>query len=508
MSSPAASWRPHREVPTTAPPASSPGAGPIVVDTGVFDAISDAIVARSSANGAVTFLNRAAERLYGWTRSEIGHPQTGDRLETEYMVPLDEIETELRLAGAWEGRLIRRTKAGHRVPVQSRWVTAVGPEGCSCLVQIDRALSSTAVGHRSGLEREEIFRLLVASVSEYAIFVLDPKGRVVTWNEGAERLKQYRRDEILGRHFSVFYEPEDVAAGRPDWVLAQAGANGHYAEEGWRVRKDGSRFWASILLTALWDESNQLRGFAKITRDLTEKHGQMERLAELESVKSQFLRLASHELGGPLAIIRGYTSMLSEGLWGGSTPEQAKAYRVLDNKARHMVWLVNQLLDASRLEDAEMPADLRPIDLRGPVEEAFDETQTLAPSSHRLVLHLPDASVVAQADERAVLSIVQNLLSNAVKYSPSGGTVTCSVTKTPSRALVTVTDTGVGISQGDMARLFTRFGRIITRDNSHIAGAGLGLYVSRELAQRQGGDLTATSVEGRGSTFELSLPLA
>jgi signal transduction histidine kinase len=305
----------------------------------------------------------------------------------------------------------------------------------------------------------------------------------------------------------VFYEPSDVAAGRPDWILAQAAAEGHYAEEGWRVRKDGSRFWASILLTALWDDSKQLRGFAKITRDLTEKHAQLERLAELESVKSQFMRLASHELGGPLAIIRGYTSMLTEGWWGESTPAQAKAYRVLDSKARHMVWLVNQLLEASRLEDTEMPSDLRPVDVRGPVEEAFDEARTLAPPSHRLVLKIPEQPVVAQADERAVLSIVQNLLSNAVKYSPEGGTVTCAVSVARPRALIRVTDTGIGISDDDMARLFTRFGRIITRDNSHIAGAGLGLYLSRDLARRQGGDLSATSVEGSGSTFELSLPL-
>ncbi len=433
--------------------------------------------------------------------------RAGDLLRTEYLVPAEEIESELRLAGAWEGRLVRQSKAGARISVLSRWVTAVGPDGNPYLVQIDRVLHSADDGHRSGLEREEIFRLLVASVTEYAIFVLDPKGRVVTWNDGAERLKRYRRDEILGRHFSVFYEPADVTAGRPEWVLAQAAANGHYGEEGWRVRKDGSRFWASILLTALWDDSRQLRGFAKITRDLTEKHAQMERLAELESAKSHFLRLASHELGGPLSIIRGYTSMLAEGWWGESTPEQAKAYRVLDNKAQHMVWLVNQLLEASRLEDTEMPADLRPIDLRRPVEEAFEEARTLAPPTHRLVLEVPAGPVVAQADQQMVLSILQNLLTNAVKYSPTGGTITCAVNANPSRALVRVTDTGIGIGEADMARLFTRFGRIVTPDNSDIAGAGLGLYLSPELAWRQRGDLTATSVEGSGSTFELSLPL-
>jgi PAS domain S-box-containing protein len=478
------------------------------MEPAVFDAISDAVVGRMGAHGTVTFLNRAAERLYGWTRAEISQSDGRDPLRTEYPVPVDEIETELRVAGAWEGQLVRHTRVGRRVPILSRWVRAVGPGGTPCLVQIDRPLVGADSGQRAGLEREEIFRLLVASVSEYAIFVLDPEGRVLTWNEGAERLKRYRREEILGRHFSIFYEPADVADGRPERILAQAAAEGHFAEEGWRVRKDGTRFWASILLTALWDDSRQLRGFAKITRDLTEKHAQMERLAELESVKSQFLRLASHELGGPLAIIRGYTSMLAEGLWGKSTPAQVKAYEVLDSKARHMVWLVNQLLEASRLEDTAKPSELRPIDLRGPVGEAFDEARTLAPPSHRLVLNMPDRPVIVHGDEHAVVSIVQNLLSNAVKYSPAGGTITCEVTTSPSHAAVSVTDSGIGISDADLARLFTRFGRIITRDNSHIPGAGLGLYLSRDLARRQGGDLQATSVEGSGSTFELTLPIA
>ena len=478
------------------------------VDETVFDALDEPIVRRATPGGAVTSLNQAAERIYGWTRSELQDVPAGDPLRTEYEVPLAQIEAELGRQGLWEGRLVRHTKAGHRVPVLSRWVSTAQPDGGLSVVQIDRPLETVGRADPSRWERDEIFRILVASVKEYAIFVLDPEGRVVTWNVGAERLKQYRREEILGRHFSVFYEPQDAAAGRPDQNLARARAEGHYAGEGWRVRKDGSRFWASILITALRDESNQLRGFAKITRDLTEKHDQIENLAQLEAVKSQFLRLASHELGGPLSIIRGYTSMLEEGMWGDSTPEQAKAYRVLDSKARHMVWLVDQLLDASRLQDGALPADLRPLDLRQPVGEAFDDAQALAPPTHELVLKLPEEPVMVRADGRATLSIVQNLLSNAVKYSPEGGTVTCEVTATDAQAAVNVTDNGIGISEADMARLFTRFGRIITPQNSHIPGAGLGLYVSREMARRQGGDLSASSIDGSGSTFALTLPRA
>lgn len=478
------------------------------MDEAVFDSLSDPVVRRTSAEGPITFLNRAAEQAYGWTRSELREIHVGDPLRTEYQSPLTEIAADLQREGSWEGRLVRHAKDGRPVPVSSRWLRTAHLDGGSSLVQIDRPLSSAGGAGRSSGDRDEIFGLLVASVEEYAIFVLDPEGRVVTWNVGAERLKQYRRDEVLGRHFSIFYEPEDAAAGRPQQVLARAAAEGHYGEEGWRVRKDGSRFWAGILLTALRDESGGLRGFAKITRDLTEKHAQIERLAELEAVKSQFLRLASHELGGPLAILRGYLSMLQEGMWGEPTAEQAKAYAVLDGKARHMVWLVNQLLEAARLEDGDVPWELRPLDLRTVVRKPFDDARALAPPSHRLVLTVPDHPVIVRADERASASVVENLLSNAIKYSPRGGTVNCEVTTAGADALVKVTDTGIGISEADMPKLFTRFGRIITPQNSDIPGVGLGLYLSRELARRQGGDLNATSVDGSGSTFELTLKRA
>src|SRR5437762_9944533 len=202
-------------------------------------------------------------------------------------------------------------------------------------------LRKGSIAEQKGLDDQ--FALLVSNVVDYAIFMLDPTGVVVTWNEGAQRVKGYSADEIIGRHFSVFYPAEEVRNRKPDWELEIAVREGHYAEENWRVRKDGTRFWASVVITALRDQTGRLRGFGKVTRDLTERHEQEEarnaardreearlrahadRMAELERTKAQFLNLASHELRGPLTLIRGYNSMLQDGsIPAGQVPAVAR----------------------------------------------------------------------------------------------------------------------------------------------------------------------------------------
>jgi signal transduction histidine kinase len=181
---------------------------------------------------------------------------------------------------------------------------------------------------------------------------------------------------------------------------------------------------------------------------------------------------------------------------------------VLDAKARHMNLLVNQMLEAARLEDGRLQVDLQRLDLRRPVAQAYEEARLLAPATLDVQLDEPGDPVPVHGDELRLLAVVQNLLDNAIKYSPDGGTVRCRVEQREGAALVEVTDQGVGIAADDMPTLFTRFGRVVTSENSHIPGAGLGLYLCRELAQMHGGELSASSEEGRGSTFRLSLPLA
>jgi signal transduction histidine kinase len=233
-----------------------------------------------------------------------------------------------------------------------------------------------------------------------------------------------------------------------------------------------------------------------------------ERVAALEDVKSKFLRLASHELRGPLAVVRGYVSMLEDGTYGGRPDELPAVYAILAAKAGQMDLLVTQMLEAARLEEGRLRMDLRRIDLRPPVRDAFDGARPSAGPKHEMRLVLPDEPVEVVADAWRVTTIVANLVDNAVKYSPDGGPVRCSVRAGSGVAVVEVADRGLGIAEADLPALFTRFGRIVTAENSHILGTGLGLYLSRELAHMQGGTLTAASLAGAGSTFTLTLPLS
>jgi len=282
------------------------------------------------------------------------------------------------------------------------------------------------------------FALLVSGVVDYGIFMLDPTGGIVTWNEGAQRIKGYAASEIIGRHFSVFYPAEEVRNRKPDWELEVARREGRYEEEGWRVRKDGTRFWAHVIITALRDESGRLRGFGKVTRDLTERRAEeiqrnvdrekealqlrahAERMAELERTKTHFLNLASHELRGPLTVVRGYNSMLADG----SIPaDQIPAIsRLLEIKLAQMDRLIEQMLDTARLEHDAFDPPEEIFNLGSVAQEQIDVFRPLS-EGRRLLLDGGDIEVLAKGDRLRIATIVANLLDNALKYSPDGGDI-------------------------------------------------------------------------------------
>lgn len=490
---------------------SSPTPPSLSVDerAGLLDLAFDAIFAHSVSDHTIVYWNRGAERLYGWTSSEAVGRHKVQLLNTTFPEPLRQIERELLQTGTWEGQLVQQHKDGRWLVVASRWATRTGDGTLPDLIlEINRDLTPRVEAERRLDETDEMLRLLVSSVREYAMFVLDPQGRIVTWNDGAWRLTQYARDEIMGQHFSVFYDAGQQAAGKPDRELLIAEREGQFEEEGWRLRKDGSRFWANVLITALRDPGGELRGFAKITRDLTEKHLEAQRLGELEAVKSEFLRLASHELRGPVGTLRGYTSMLQDGAFDRDPAARARAYQVLDAKARHLAMLTNQMLEMARLEDGRLHLEFQGMDLRAPVAQAYEEACQLAPACHELRLEQPDEPILVEGDELRLITIVQHLIDNAVKYSPNGGTVIVRVEASAQTAAVEVRDEGIGIADEDMPTLFTRFGRVVSPENSHIPGAGLGLYLCQELALMHRGEVTVSSQVGKGSTFRLQLPLA
>jgi PAS domain S-box-containing protein len=373
---------------------------------------------------------------------------------------------------------------------------------------------------------EERFGALVDGVRDYAIFWLDQAGHVTSWNQGAERIKGYRADEILGRHFSTFYPEEEVAAGKPDHELSVAKQEGHFEEEGWRLRKDGSRFWASVLITALHDDAGLLRGFAKVTRDVTERKRMQDllieserreaakfreladRTAAIDQMKSRFMNLASHELRTPISLIRGYVSLFEAGDLGTLNEHGKRAVSVMSGQTQDINLLIEQMLEAAKLEEGSLTLQQESLDLREIVVRAVDSFRRSSSSECRLSVTTPDKTVPVIGDRRRLGIVLQNLLDNAVKYSPKPGAVLCELMTVPGWAEVKVHDKGLGLDAEQVDQLFRPFGRIVTDETAHIGGTDLGLYLSRELTRLQGGDITVESERGAGSTFTVRLPMA
>ncbi len=256
------------------------------------------------------------------------------------------------------------------------------------------------------------------------------------------------------------------------------------------------------------DETERLQGrYATAVAMALERAGLTERLAAVEHSKTEFLNLASHEMRGPLTGLRGYLTMLVSGDLG-TLPDKAQSVvPVLLRQTKQMGLIVDQMLETARLTDDRLQLRFKRSDLASLVEAAVAEARPLLPDTHKLTLALPKSPVFVSCDSERVNTIIANLLDNAIKYSPAGGAVTCDLRCRGETAEFHVTDQGMGIKRADIGKLFTRFGRIVTAENAHIPGTGLGLYICRELARRHGGDLTVKSSPGKGTTFTLRLPL-
>jgi PAS domain S-box-containing protein len=355
-----------------------------------------------------------------------------------------------------------------------------------------------------------LFRMLVESVEDYAIFILDATGHVQTWNTGAERIKGYRADEIIGRHFSTFYPEEDLRAGKCEMELEVAGREGRFEDEGWRLRKDGSRFWANVVITAMRDPTGALVGFSKVTRDLTlRRQAEEERAARLAAeqanqAKDEFLAMLGHELRNPLApIVTALQLMRLRGDVG-----SAKEQQVIERQVNHVMRLVDDLLDVSRIARGKVELRLRLLDLRDVVARAIELASPLIEQrQHRLVVDLSPGAVTVDGDEARLVQVFGNLLTNAARYTPAGGEITVMMRAVGGSAVVAVRDDGMGIDAATLPRIFDLF--VQGERGAERGGLGLGLTLARSLVALHRGTVEAVSAgRGQGSTFTVRLPIA
>ncbi|MBD8271695.1 ATP-binding protein [Pseudomonas fluorescens] len=357
-------------------------------------------------------------------------------------------------------------------------------------------------------ENEERLRLIIDGVKDYGIFALDIAGYVTSWNAGAERIKGYTEQEIIGQHFSLFYLPQECPQ-HPAMALDEATRKGHYMEEGWRLRQDGTRFWASVVITAQFDATGALRGFSKITRDITDRRaaeialGTAREEAERASrAKSEFLSRMSHELRTPLNSILGFAQLLDLDSAAGQKAQVGHILRA----GQHLLTLINEVLDIAKIEAGRLPLNIEPIPLAGTLQEALALVSPMAADAGIQLQALPTlaADIGIVADRQRLTQVLLNLLSNAIKYNRPEGQVSIEVKIEGQRIGVSVCDTGKGIAANHIGQLFKPFERLGA--DPKVEGSGLGLALSKSLLEKMNGGLSVHSQHDIGSRFTLELP--
>jgi len=365
-------------------------------------------------------------------------------------------------------------------------------------------------------QSEERFRWMVDNVADCAIIMLDTTGHVVSWNRGAERIKGYTADEIIGQHFSRFYRKEDIKSGKPEQELLIATTDGRFEEEAWRVRKDGSQFWANVVIETMRDRAGVQIGFSKITRDRTER-----RLADAEltaareaadaanQAKSDFLANMSHEIRTPMAAILGYADLMLDPIQSQSWHQNGLL--AIRRNGQHLLEVINDVLDLSKIEAGGATVERVSCELPPVAAEAISITEPKA-IEKGLTLSLEFSTPVPRTgltDPLRLRQTLVNLIGNAIKFTEKGGVVvrvSCDgPSATNARMKFEVIDTGVGMTEQELPRLFKVFSQADASTTRRFGGTGLGLAISRRFARLLGGDITVSSQAGNGSAFTLDV---
>jgi len=504
----------------------APGGGSGLVDNVLTDdpfklliqSIVDYAIYMLDPEGNVTSWNVGAERIKGFQTEEIVGQHFSKFYtdeDREARVPERVLETA-RKEGKFQGEGWRVRKDGTRF-----WASVVvdrinGEDGKLLgFAKITRDMTEQREAQHALLEAERRFRILIQGVTDYAIYMLDPEGRVTNWNAGAERIKGYSPDEIIGQHFSRFYTSDDFDAGVPKRALETARETGRYEAEGWRVRKDGTRFWASVVIDAIKDEDGKIIGFAKITRDQTEKR---EAQLRLEESREQLFRSQKMEALGQLTggLAHDFNNLLTAILGAAdlalrnvADPEKLK--RMLDgirNSAQRGAGLTKQLLAFARAQQLE----IRQIDLKDFMGDVTTLVRPSLRSDIELVTEISDQLWPVDADAGALELAILNLAFNARDAMKDGGKLRISAENVVlngqpeglrgEHVALRVRDTGSGMSPETMERVFEPF----FTTKSFGEGTGLGLSQVFGFAKQIGGGVTVDSEIDKGSSFTLYLP--
>ena len=489
----------------------------------ILNTVVDGIITFKASDGTIETVNSAAESMLGYPAAELigqnfsllipelNQDQRKDSLEYFNTSHADKAKGLIR-------ETMGRHKDGRLFPMEMA-MSEMQLGGERYFTGILRDITTRRQTEDRLRWAEESFRLMVESVSDYAIVMLDPDGRVVTWNSGAERIKGYRAEEIIGQHFSQFYQKSDQLKGLPESDLSIVTSKGRFEDEGWRMRNDGSPFWANIAFTAIRDQEGNLRGYAKLTRDMTERRrldqALQEKKVELENsralaekanlAKSVFLSRMSHELRTPLNAILGFAQLLEIGSPAPTAPQIIRLHQII-KAGWYLLELINEILDLSVIESGKLSLSREAVSL----EEVMRECQSMIEAEaqkHTIQMNfIPfDSSWYANADRTRVKQVLLNLLSNAIKYNREHGTVVVECTvSSPDRVKISIRDSGEGLPPEKLLQLFQPFNRLGQEYGSE-EGTGIGLVVTKQLIELMGGSISVSSIVGVGSEFCIEL---
>jgi PAS domain S-box-containing protein len=491
----------------------------------VLETALDAIVSIDQG-GKIIEWNPAAERIFGYSRElALGR----DMIELVFPGSQHESQRKglARFLQSGRGRMLgHRTEVmamranGAEFPVELT-ITRIPGDGPPVFTSFIRDITERRRTEEALRKSEERFRLLVEGVEDYAIYMLDTHGRITTWNAGSQRIMGYRAQEIIGRRFHRFYTSDDVERKKPDQALTVATAEGRFQDERWQVRKDGTQYWASFVITALRDENGKLTGFSTIARDITKRKQAedeirrlnteleqrvQERTAELQAAYHEmeaFSYSISHDLRAPLIHIAGFVEMLKSDL-GSSLDEKSRRHlQTICDSTESMGRMIADLLTFSRIGRAELHK-VR-FNFGDAVKDAQRDLQPRM-ENRRITWIVPELPEV-YGDPFLLRQAMFNLLSNALKYTRTRpeARIEISAETTDKEHIFAVRDNGVGFDMKYAAKLFGVFQRL--HPASEFEGTGIGLANVRRIIQRHGGRTWAEGVVDGGATFYFTLPI-
>jgi PAS domain S-box-containing protein len=503
----------------------------------LVEAVDDYAIFALDANGFILTWNLGGQKLKGYLPQEVigtHFSRFYSQSDIDRKHPDFEL-AEARIHGKYEEEGWRVRKDGTLFWASVVITALKNPKGLVYgFAKVTRDLTQKKIAEDKLRESEERFRLMIEGVRDYAIIMLDTQGLVTIWNEGAKRIKGYLASEIIGQHFTKFYSEEDVASGKPMFELREALKVGYFEDTGWRVRKDGTNFWANVIITAIRDHKGRHIGFSKVTRDLTERKNAEERLQraydslelrveqrttelaiakdeaeEAVRARDEFLSIASHELKTPLTSMKLQAQVRKRNIIRGNTDAFTfdKLTRMINDDEKQinrLSRLVDDMLDISRLTSGKFTFELEETNLNTLVYDVLTRFAPQLEAAGIPVTVIATSQVLGEWDRYRIEQVVSNLITNAMKYGAKKP-ISIEVSGDEDRALFVIKDNGIGIAKADQERIFQQYERAISA--SAVSGLGLGLYIVKKIIESHDGKISVKSAVGKGSSFIVELPL-